>query len=350
MDKYSLIQPIVMALLVGLVGAACSEVEFTPAPLNGGQSIDNGKFRTDFFTFSKDKPPTKVDVLFVVDNSGSMRDEQTKLTAALSSFVDTLEDVDWQIGITTTDLNPASPYYMMGKLVKMEGTASRILTRRTTNYEQVFLDTVMANGTPLNCNSPGYPVCPSGNEQPLEASRQIVKNRATANNAGFFREGSDFVVIALSDEDEMSTGAEHPEATTAEMLRSEVNTAWNNVKPLYGYGIIIKPGDTACWESQQGNAGKYGTYVQHLADITNGETASICDNDYSPALTSIGQRIKSFATTVRLTAAPVPGTVVVVMTPPQPNITWTLIGNTVRFSDYPERGTRVAITYERLVQ
>jgi hypothetical protein len=55
-----------------------------------------------------------VDILFVIDNSGSMAEEQTQLTADVGAFIEVLEhpDVhaDYRIGITTTDNgNPWCP-------------------------------------------------------------------------------------------------------------------------------------------------------------------------------------------------------------------------------------------------
>ena len=48
-----------------------------------------------------------VDVLFVVDNSGSMGDEQGTLSASFASFIDVLESqqvgANYRIGVTTTD-------------------------------------------------------------------------------------------------------------------------------------------------------------------------------------------------------------------------------------------------------
>lgn len=47
----------------------------------------------------------KVDILFVIDNSGSMGEEQATLAANFDAFIDELEEVDadYRIGITTTD-------------------------------------------------------------------------------------------------------------------------------------------------------------------------------------------------------------------------------------------------------
>lgn len=324
---------------------ACSEVEFSPAPASNGafnqEPIDNGKMRTDFFDFNGDKPQTKVDVLFVVDNSGSMSDEQAKLSTALSSFVDSLSGVDWQVAITTTDLSGGA-YSTNGHLVQMVGTGSRLLNRHVSNYENVFLNTILANGTP-NC---GQQNCASGNELPLEATRMVVTQRSSPENAGFFRDGADFVTIVLSDEDEGSDGSS-PTAVRAEDIISVVNNIWQGQKDFSGYGIIIQPGDAACINAQTANGGRPGTFVQHMADITQGETGSICDTDYGPALASIGNRVKKYATTISLSTAPVPGTITVDIIPADPSLTWTVNGNTIRFSDLPKKGTRVQVTYER---
>lgn len=330
-------------LTISCLAAACSEVAFTPAPLTGRQSVDNGIYRTETFFFSDEKPLTEVDVLFVVDNSGSMAAEAAKLSTALSSFVDGLTGVDWQIAITSSDVSDGS-YSTRGRLVNMAGTNSNLLTKDTPNYENVFLNTVVATGPNPTCAGGDLNYCGSGSEQPLEAARIIISEQSPAN-AAFFRPGADLVTIVLTDEDEKSDGP--TDATTAEMLIAATNAVFNGTKQLSGFGIIVRPDDPTCIATQQVNGGQPGDFVQHFADITSGETGSICDSDYGPALASIGQRIKKYATTVALTAMPVAGSVAVVLKPADPLINWTVIGNTIRLSDIPKKGTRMIVTYER---
>jgi hypothetical protein len=53
-----------------------------------------------------------IDILFVIDNSGSMGEEQGQVSAAIGSMVDTLDlaGMDWRIAVTTTDNgNPWCP-------------------------------------------------------------------------------------------------------------------------------------------------------------------------------------------------------------------------------------------------
>ena len=47
---------------------------------------------------------TKVDVLVVVDNSGSMSVEQSNMGMRFASFLSRLQGLDWQVGIVTTDV------------------------------------------------------------------------------------------------------------------------------------------------------------------------------------------------------------------------------------------------------
>jgi len=319
----------------------CSDVSFQPAqPLPPESS---GVTKTDTFMFNDDRPMAQVDVLFVIDNSGSMADEQQRLAQRLASFVGTLSTVDWKIGITTTDVSNG-PFGLKGALVNFVGTSSRSLNRDTVNYGQAFLNTVTANGTPTGCGNSTAPSCPSGDEQPLAAINLAIGLR-NSGNSGFFRADADLATIVLSDEDEHSDGSMTKSPTTPQQVVNTVKAAWGNEKAFTGYGIIIEPGDSACKDISRGN---YGTFVTELAQITGGTTGSICDEDYSTALQSIGQRVKQVATYVKLTERPTPGTVHVRLTPDDPRISWTLrdTERKVQLSDTPKRGTRVDVTYD----
>ena len=61
-----------------------------------------------------------VDILFVIDNSGSMDDEQEEMAKRFSSFLSLLFDLSWQVGITTTDLSDSNKYYTDGKLIPVD--------------------------------------------------------------------------------------------------------------------------------------------------------------------------------------------------------------------------------------
>lgn len=87
-------------LLLGL--SACTEYSYTSATM------------TDVFQQNR---MNTVDILLVVDNSCSMVEEQDKLAGNFQSFISAFDgvDVDWQIGVTTTDtLNEQYQGHLMG--------------------------------------------------------------------------------------------------------------------------------------------------------------------------------------------------------------------------------------------
>lgn len=333
---------------------ACSDVKFAPAPLQRSSGDPDqppvvvDKSVTDTFNFNDDRPKPRVDVLFVIDNSKSMAEEQQKLAPRLSSFVESIGDIDWQIGITTTDVDGGTKYETDGRLVPFVGIpgggpSPYILTNRTPNYSKVFLETVTAYGTPPDCEESAG-TCPSGDEQPLRAMQLAVGERAGANS-GFFRNGADFATIVLSDEDEMSDGSSVYNPTKPSDVLATVRSAFSNEKTFSAYGIIVEPGDSACFSKQSSNTASYGTFVDELANLTGGSTGSICANDYGPALKNIGKRVRKLATSINLSYKPVAGSVKVVFSPSQPQITWEVVDQKIRLSDLPPKGTKVVVTY-----
>lgn len=319
----------------------CSDVAFSPGPpveaTNGEGSNSRGLSGTVYETFFATSVDTggSVDILFVVDNSTSMTQEQQKLGDRLSSFVDSLDGLDWQIGITTTDVTNGT-YGLKGSLVNLVGAGGYILSSRTPNYEQVFKDTVVRKET-LNCSGD----CPSSNEQPLAATILAIQ-KGTTDNAGFFRPEANLAVIMLSDEDEMSTAPS--EATTPEQFVNAMDSHFGRTKKVNVFGIIIQPGDSTCYDNQD-TLVSYGHYVSRLAALTGGLTGSICENDYTRNLQNIGQRVKDLQNEVILSKAPVAGSLVIKLIP-EMNINWSLHGKKVVFEEDLPEGTQIDVSYE----
>ncbi len=100
------------SLLVGTAAAvptlfACLDHPLKPVEYDGAQELQKGIQ----LTVNKD-----VDILFVIDNSGSMGEEQANLSANFPSFINVLEAPDvkanYRIGVTTTD--NGNPYCNTG--------------------------------------------------------------------------------------------------------------------------------------------------------------------------------------------------------------------------------------------
>lgn len=135
-----------------------------------------------------------VDILFVVDNSDSMKEEQDKLVRNFDGFIKELtsRDVgDYQIAIISTDMFKAD------QRGKFQGTP-RIIKGNEMSIEAVKT-AFKAN---ILLGTGGYPF-----EKPLDAV-QAALSPALLNdknaNAGFLRKGALLAIIFVGDEDDCS--------------------------------------------------------------------------------------------------------------------------------------------------
>ncbi|MEQ1508473.1 MAG: hypothetical protein ABMB14_39950 [Myxococcota bacterium] len=129
------------------------------------------------------------DLLFVVDDSCSMTDQQNDLIGSFPVFVDSLvgSGVDYHIGVVTTDLDRPGE---SGKLRAVGG--QKWIDDATVDPTGVF-DAMASVGT-----------TGSGQEQGLGAVYTALELERDGYNAGFLRDASDVHVIVLSDEDDQT--------------------------------------------------------------------------------------------------------------------------------------------------
>ena len=78
-------------------------------PINGVGYLPAGTI----YNPSSLKAYSKIDILFVVDNSGSMAASQTGLTGSFSNFINTFvtKGYDFRIAVTTSEAYKADPFY-----------------------------------------------------------------------------------------------------------------------------------------------------------------------------------------------------------------------------------------------
>lgn len=153
---------------------------------------------------------TKVDFLFVVDNSGSMEDDQANLIANFPNFINgiqaTLEDVDeYNVGVTTTDAydyNVPNCRVLGGLVANTGGIASSSSAcgpyANGSNYmtEQDDLATSFACAAQVGVSGDGI-------ERPMNAMEAAVRgDHAGAGqcNEGFLRDDALLVLVIITDE------------------------------------------------------------------------------------------------------------------------------------------------------
>ena len=158
-----------------------------------------------------------LDILFVIDNSGSMKGEQDNLVANFPTFISVLQQIEGglpnvHIGIVSTNVGAAGQASVPGcsgqgddgnLLVKagctgLTGQFIRDIARadgsRDTNYTG-DLSTLFSCMATLGTGGCGF-------EMPLESAYRALQ---PGKNPGFYRSGAYLAVIFLADEDDCST-------------------------------------------------------------------------------------------------------------------------------------------------
>ncbi|MGZ3458604.1 MAG: choice-of-anchor D domain-containing protein, partial [Archangium sp.] len=231
----------------------------------------------------------KVDVLFVVDNSGSMMDEQQNLGSNFNAFLTHAESsgVDYHIGVTTTGIETSSGGWAVcpggaqggeaGRLFPVDGSSPRIITPATPSADAVF-----AHNTNVG-------VC-HWDEQGLEAMYRALSDplvysvddprtpQPMDGNAGFLREDAKLAVIVLSDEDDSSPQPESFYETFLLGLKGGDHSKVN-------FSAIVGPADL----SQCPRASSSGNRYIQLAQDTSGVVENICTPDWATSLQRISE-------------------------------------------------------------
>ncbi len=289
--------------LFTLLSAGCSEVAFENGGVKNeieGASIEappppGGVIKNSYFFVKR-----TADILFVIDTSGSMAEEQALLQNGFPSFTSTINTysggtLDWHIGITSTDVSAEGPG-RQGALAAFAGVAAN------TYYLDSSVNTAQANSAFQATVSLG--INGSGDERGIAAARMMAAREFDpATSRGFLRADTPLSVIVLSDEDESSTGRASP---TFEAIDDPSNfirdiraldTYSSGSKTITFHSIVT--GSQAC----MGAGGLYmGDVYMELSRLTNGIIGDICalNKTYQQQLESLAVNIVNESKTYTL--------------------------------------------------
>lgn len=205
-------------------------------------------------TFQQRAAPT-IDVLTVIDSSGSMVDEEATLRSNMPLVLSSLQQqsVDFHLAVTTMDLGPG------GARGRLLGTAP-------------FLTPSTPNGAATWAANTAVGTLGSGLDEGLEASKLALSAPLTTGaNAGFLRNDASLLVLYVSDEDDSS-----PLGMTDYrdfLLQRKGDPAEVRVN-----AAVTAPGSNC------------GTAAQRYLDLvaaTGGRSAEICGSDWSSALVDL---------------------------------------------------------------
>ncbi len=248
------------------------------------------------------------DILFVIDDSSSMADEQSALATYGSRLVSTLDDstTRWQIAVITT----SSPT-LRGPLI----------TRDLPNALDEFEKQIMP-GT-------GGAHDEKGIEMAYEALHGPV-----GPGTPFLRDGAKLIVIFVSDEEEQSDLVDPWDAAAYfQTIKDPRMVLAHSVTALVGDGCTVE---------------SYGTRYAELTSVVGGLRMSIC-SDWSSIVDDLADSAVFELDRFQLSRPPRADTIeVTVDGHPATGWAYDEIENQVVFEEYaiPEGGSQVAITYE----
>lgn len=250
------------------------------------------------------EPCDKMDILFVIDNSGSMGGEQTNLADNFPAFVDVLDafanedgsPLDYRVAVTTTGVNkswtkslPGIPVPITddtsggddGAFRQQCGMTRRWIERGDSDVQGTF-SCVAQVGT----SGPG-------DEMPLEALNQSVTARvADGVNQGFLRDDALLAVVLLTDEDDCSYIDNNFTLGIAEDLCDDPTPVDQYVSVLDAvkgdrsrWAVSVIAGVNGDCSSTLGNADAATRLVDFAGQVGgNAVQSSICDGDLAQGL------------------------------------------------------------------
>lgn len=216
---------------------------------------------------------TKTDILLIVDDSGSMFDKQQKLALNFQSFVSAAGAVDWQMGVTTTDMMLVQGKLVAGGGALLDGGAPpaqlpKIMTPGTPNLANVFASKVNV-GTNGDAVEQSLAPMVAALTPPLSAS----------DNAGFLRPDSSLSIVSISDADDQSPQPVSFYVSQVLNLKPPGKVTYSAMAPLLP---VNPPGCTYDMP---------GTRTPQAITAIGGVANEICEVDWAPQLAEISTSV-----------------------------------------------------------
>ena len=231
--------------------------------------------------------PGVVDILWVIDNSGSMAHERVELVGNFQRFVDilTASQTDFHIGTIATDQD-------LGAILH---GATPIIDTHTADPQLAFQDQV---------------TFPPGRVRWVQGLAMMHKFLTTPSlNGGFLRPGAALAVIAVSNGDDDSFGTV---GYFSRFLREDKGQGNENI---VSFSTIAGPLPNGC--TPPADVGFYGAeapsavrFIQ-MAHSTGGVVGSICDTSFENTLVEIAEALNTLRKIFPLSLTPDPSTLTV---------------------------------------
>ncbi|TNE86864.1 MAG: hypothetical protein EP330_19840 [Deltaproteobacteria bacterium] len=229
-----------------------------------------------------------VDVLFVVDNSCSMQDEQNSLTSNFPTFIDAflgMDGLNYHVGVVSTDMDDNNH---SGRLREANGV--RWLEQNTPDPYGTFNSMAL-----LGTNGSGDE---KGN---LAMYAALTEPLLSGYNAGFLRPEAALAVVIISDENDDSN-IDNPGISPSEAI-----TFLQGIKPdpaMVSYSTIVGELPNGCATTDEPGIGYH-----EVRDAIGGINASICSANWAQVLDDLAENAASLRREFFLDDLPVPSSI-----------------------------------------
>ena len=298
-----------LALLVAtlvsvfLGGCAAESPKLVPLPVAKPERVrDVSDIRVSF--------QRAVDILFVVDDSGSMSTHQQNLAKNIGLFTQGMkanQTLDYHIGVLTSNMDyapwrPVAGYGWKGEL----NGVTKYVSKLTPNADQELAKNL----------NPG--IDGSGTEAfftPVQAA--LTAPLLTGVNKGFYRPDAYLAIVFLPDADDQSR------VSAGVFHKFLLGLKGGDPDKIISYGVYIPSTVSNCTRSGEPIPRK----LEEFFKLTKGTTFGLCDADYGMKLAELGaDLVRRVGSLLYLSRPAVPETIKVTFgsqtIPNHPDLGW----------------------------
>jgi hypothetical protein len=263
------------------------------------------------------------DILWVIDDSCSMAEEQEVLASGFVSFINELDDDDFHIGVITTSFD--------------DGSAPLLGDPPYLTKDDDFL-TEFADRARVGVDGSDF-------ERGLSAAAAAV-----TVNSDFIRDEAGLVVIIVSDEEDCSDGGkltvpgkcyrEKGKLLDVADLVDDL-TSVKDKPEMVSVGAIVGPED-GCEESYPGRRYWGAAY------LTGGHVGDVCESDWSRVLGDLGLAASGQRTVFPVGERALANSIKVTVGSKEMEggWAWDEVACSIVFDDPPEPGSKISATYK----
>ena len=308
---FKTINSILLVLILGVFITGCELTEdskddindaFTPPESQEPPSdslVDTGMCESQTYIQPQAQYLKKLDLVFVVDTSGSIREERTEIADGIESFINELPaDVDYQIGVMQAHSSVSD---QSGVLFSHNSPVVLKSSELTKTEIRSHLRNTMYNTDPTDYAGDG------GEQMLYSLNKAITENASAIKSQGFFREDSALAVVMVSDENDICALGSYPHGVTPvydpekkeypaferDCADISPESVVQNLRTLQGDRPLLVSSIVYTGEGYIPNRGEneIGYGLIEAANVANGVVVDLASGDYDLGMRQIGSMV-----------------------------------------------------------